>query len=58
MTPATNTTHRSRPKRSVVQDGRSAWERYEQIKRDLTATIRTSAEYDAACRRAAKRAGV
>lgn len=36
----------------------STWARYEAIKLELTATTRTAAEYEAACRQAANLAGV
>lgn len=42
------------PRRSLD----SRYERYEILKRQLTASVRTPAEYDAAVREAARRAGV
>lgn len=42
------------PRRSLD----SRYERYEMLKRQLTASVRTPAEYDAAVREAARRAGV
>ena len=36
----------------------SAWPRYELLKREYTAAAFSSAEYEAACRRAANEAGV
>jgi hypothetical protein len=58
MMPTIKPSHRKRSKQHRVQSDRSAWERYELLKRDLTASAKTAAEYDAACRRAAELAGV
>lgn len=52
--------NRNQPKRHGQKSASqaSAWARYEAIKLELAATAHTAAEYEAACRQAAKLAGV
>lgn len=45
-------------KRQSAMSGTNRWARYEVLKAELTAAATNSAEYEAACRRAAQLAGV
>lgn len=56
MPPRTNNRPLRRKPARISQA--SAWARYEAIKLELTATTHTAAAYEAACRLAAKLAGV
>lgn len=51
-------TNPTRKKMRRHSNGFSRFERYESLKSQFTASAKDSAEYEAACRRAAKLAGV
>lgn len=53
--PRSSGTRRLPPKQISVN---AAWERYERLKNKLTANATTHEEYEAACRLAARQAGI